>query len=131
MMRYSTYMLLLFSISLVLYYFGYGPVVNIFSEHDQPISIGCPEGDPYCTDQSTVIGAIFLVLLGAAALVALVTNFSAMYVIPILLLMATLNFFIFPLNFIYSAPDLLKVPLFTFFNVITVLAVLDFIRGGA
>lgn len=131
-MRLTGYILLLFSISLVLYYLGYGPIINIFTERGaQPLSITCETGETFCTDSTVVLGAIIAVTLGASVLVTLVAGFSAIYIVPLLLLIALLNFVMFPFDFIMSAPEAISIPILTLFNILTVLAVLNFVRGGA
>lgn len=131
-MRFVAYVILLFSISLVLYYMGYGPIVSIFGTRGaEPLSISCPQDDVFCTDTTVVIGAMIFIILSAGVLVTLVSGFSSFYIVPLLLLIAVLNFVVFPFNFIMSAPSSLAVPVMVFMNILTVLAVLNFVRGGA
>jgi hypothetical protein len=131
-MRFTAYIIFVFSVSLVLYFLGYGPIVNVFNSRGGSIlNIDCPEGTPFCTDNNVILGAIFsVVLLAVGALILLITGFSAMYIIPAVILIAVLNFLIFPFDFIFSAPTYISVPIVAFFNIISVLAVLNFIRGG-
>lgn len=136
-MRFVAYVMLLFCVSLMLYFMGYRPIIDLFNAKGSGIlAISCPVDPsnptaiPICTNQDYVMGAVFLFILGATGLVALMSGFAALYVIPMLLLMAVLNFFIFPLNFIFGAPELLRIPVLAFYNIITVLAAMNFIRGG-
>lgn len=131
-MRFVAYTILLFSIAVVLYYMGYGPIVDIFNQRGgSPISISCPSDNLFCSDTTVIFGAIIFVILSAGAFVALISGFSSMYVVPLLILMAVLNFVIFPFNFIMSAPSELSIPVIVLMNVLTVLAVINFVRGGA
>lgn len=131
-MRFVAYVIMLFSFSVILYYMGYGPIITIFEEKGAaPLSISCPAGNPFCTDTTVVIGAMIFIILSAGILVTLVSGFSSFYIVPLLLLIAVLNFVIFPFNFIMSAPTELAVPVMVFMNILTVLAVLNFVRGGA
>jgi len=144
-MRFTAYIILLFMISLSFYFLGFGPMVTLFDEKGNlGLRIVCDAPTPdsetaiqdalLCDDPNVVLGSAFAWILLAGAFAALMTGFAAIYFIPILLLLAFLNFFIFPLDFIFSGsgvmPDLLKVPLIAFFNVLMVLAIANFIRGG-
>lgn len=137
-MRLSAYLILLFSVGLILYFMGYAPIINIFNAKGaSPLSISCPNTDKYCqqnnaTNTGVVLGASILAILGATALGSLIIGYSAIFIIPIVLLIGLLNFFVFPLNFMMdpSFPDIIKYPVLAFFNILTVLAVLNFVRGG-
>ncbi len=103
-MRFVAYVIMLFSFSVILYYMGYGPIITIFEEKGAaPLSISCPAGNPFCTDTTVVIGAMIFIILSAGILVTLVSGFSSFYIVPLLLLIAVLNFVIFPFNFIVSS----------------------------
>lgn len=142
-MKFSTYIWFLFAVCLVLYYLQYYPMVVYFADNGQSIvNIECAEGDQFCQNEaraefyrtSTVFGAMLLVIAGAGiALVALITGYSAIYIIPLLILMAILNFVVFPLGFVLdpTIPEFLKYPIAVFFNLMTVLATVSFIRGDA
>lgn len=131
-MRFGAYIILLLSISFPLYYFGFSNVG--FTELGlTPLPIGCADGDIYCNDPanrdgSNVLGIMIAVVAGASILVGLISGYSAIYIVPILILIAILNFFVFPLNFLYNYPEL-TVPALAVFNVLTVLASTDFIKG--
>jgi hypothetical protein len=138
-MRFGAFAILMFSISLVLYLMGYGPMVTVFGEQGEtPLSLNCPNGEVSCTDTNSVLGSfINVIVTGGAAvgiglLVAFISGYSATYVIPILIIIAALQFFVFPLNFLMSEgiPDIIAIPALFFFNILTVLAALHFVRGG-
>jgi hypothetical protein len=153
-MRFSAYVLFMLAISLPLYYLGYSNVMNEFTTPkamnangtsnisfvNQSIPITCPTGDPYCQQQqqnqtqpSLYLPFLTLLLGGAAVLVILLSGFSAMYVVPALILVAILNFVILPYGFVMdqSIPTIISYPLAFILNTVTILAVVDFIRGGA
>lgn len=75
-------------------------------------------------------------IIGIAAVIwALMNGFAANYLIPLLILIAIigLNLFIFPLSFLMDmdAPTIIKVFIPAILNLLFVLAVMDFMRGGA
>lgn len=131
-MRFPAYIILMFGISLSLYFLGYQPIaVQMLAQGSSPVKINC-EGTAICEDQTVIIGSIFFFLIAAAALITLVTGFSAIYVIPIFILLAVLNFFVLPMNFMMSVTEpLIKYPVLALLNTLTVLAVINFIRGGS
>lgn len=154
-MRFSAYVLFLVSISLPLYMVGYTNVVNEFLSPkqitstgteftlgNQTLSISCSSGDPYCqntpsSSNISIMWLLFAILLGAGVLAALLGGFSAMYIIPALIIIAIVNLVVMPYSFLFdpSIPEsvfnFLFIPLIAIFNIITVLAVIDFVRGGA
>jgi hypothetical protein len=87
---------------------------------------------------SSILSGNLLLLLGGFAFIAVTLGFlgfSANFIIPLLILMGMIfmNLFIFPLNFLFQQdmPSLLKVFIPTILNLLFVLAVMDFMRGGA
>lgn len=95
--------------------------------------------DPLCSksaqNNTNFVGAV-LVILGAAGvfLAGFLLGFSAIYILAMVILVAILNFFVFPLG-IFITPEIIDpyfgIPLMFLFNVIEVLAITDFVRGGA
>lgn len=89
------------------------------------------------TATSNPLLAILAIVGTAAAIWLLMQGFSANYLIPILMLgvMIALNFFFFPLNFLtdpsIGMPTILKVLIAVILNTLFILAMMDFIRGGA
>jgi hypothetical protein len=73
-----------------------------------------------------------LLIAIAGFAVSLLTGFGAMYIMPLLMLLAFLNYVVFPISFIADPllPAYVKYPLFAFFNIIGILAYVSFIRGG-
>lgn len=151
-MRFSAYVLLLLAISISLYFLGYKSIVMDFltpktafsgngtsityTPGTQAIPISCPTGNTYCSGQpndANPMWFFFLILLGAGGFTALLLGFSAMFVIPAFILLAIANLVIMPYSFITQSgmPLFISVPLMVIFNIITVLAIVDFLRGGA
>ena len=73
------------------------------------------------------VGILSIIIL------SLSVGYGAIYILPAVILWLFLNYFVFPLSFIFDATldPMLKYVFFGFFNLITVLAVLTFIRGDA
>jgi hypothetical protein len=79
-----------------------------------------------------------LALIGLSALIGfafariIAGGFSVMYIIPLIMLLAILNYVVFPLSFIFDAgfPEELKIIFVVFFNLLTVLVGLGFVRGS-
>jgi len=157
-MRFGAYVVLLFSISLVLYFMGYTSVVSQYgslsglntstNSTSNLVGITCDSGklptgggnqtaidyvqaQKDCPSNQFVFGALFFVLIGAAAIIVFVSGFSAIYIVPLLILMAIMQFFVMPMSFILDAsiPVEIRVALIVFFNMLTVLASIHFIRG--
>lgn len=144
-MRLGAYVFLLFSISVILHFLGYQDVLSyIFDMHQNGImEISCTQEQ----QAEGCVGIINLILevilsptgvlttIGLAGLfvAALITGFSAMYLIPLLILLAILNLLVFPFSFIFDGtmPVLISTPLILFFNFLTILTITNFVRGGA
>jgi hypothetical protein len=95
------------------------------------------DNDPLCSneDNSTIVGAIVgLIGLAGAVLVGLLSGFSAIYILALVIVVAILNFFVFPIG-IFITPEVIApeigYPILFVFNIIEVLAITDFVRGGA
>lgn len=143
-MRLGAYIFLIFSISLVLYFMGYTSVLlELFgNQGSKPIVLLCSEAEvgEGCSGLiNNMINAILnptgmLAVVGLIVAVALITGFSAMYLIPLLLLIAILDFVVFPFSFILdpaTLPPEFGIPIIVLFNLLTVMAITNFIRGGS
>lgn len=157
MSSFTAYVILLFCISLALYFVGYtSPLLQYYNCQGQNSLSGtdivqgsghaiqnCP-GVANGTQSAGIANAFIndttgLILIGFVALIAsgIISNllgqgYSAIYIIPLLILMAVLNLVVFPMSFITQSamPDILKIILIVFFNLLTVLAIISFVRGG-
>ena len=134
-MRFATYVFLLLSISIVFYFLGNTSILSdiLSRQGDKPI------------DPANILGLLASEILSGglntlgpligvasiAAVVSLLGGYSATFIIPLLILLIVLNYTIFPLSFLLSPdlPALIKIPLWVTFNILTILALLDFVRG--
>jgi hypothetical protein len=146
-MRFSGFVFLTISFSLILYMMGYGPIVPLFengnggqflsSANNSVVAtqclnstggIGC-DGNSGQSGGETSLTTILIggLIIGSAAFVLLFANFSAIYIIPLIILGLILNFFILPWSFIIGTP--FEIPGMVIFNIITFLAFINFVRG--
>jgi len=86
-------------------------------------------------DQFTSSGGIAsLIAIGAAAIGAtFLAGFAAVYILPIFILLVILNLLIVPFSLIFdpAIDNFIRVPLLVFLNILQVLALVSFVRGGA
>lgn len=147
-MRLSTYLAILIGINLVFYLVGYAPigtqVLNMVFNDNGSINVlkMTSTGDNYAVDtlqptsesaKSSVIG-IFMLGIGASFVVlSFMLGFSALYIIPLLLLFGIVYLFVFPMSFILdpNMPEELIVIITFLYNYLTFMAALTFIRGGS
>lgn len=135
-MRLTNYIMLWVAIVVVFYFLGYPPgIINI-------ISTSYTSGG--VLDIKTLLTALFnsittdagLSALGISALAALaltfLSGFGAIYIIPIFIIIVIFNVLAFPISSIITAstPDIIRIPLLLFFNVLLLLTGITFIRGG-
>lgn len=142
-MRLQTYAMIIFGFCIVGWFLGMpSGFVTLWDESNGNLS---PEfliqriGETMLNNLA--LAGVLGVLIAAAGLVAIYTGFSAMYVIPMLILLAIANLLIFPVNFFIDSsctaidssavctPGLLGFPILLFLNIITILAFVEFIRG--
>jgi hypothetical protein len=130
----------MFAISLVFYFMGFTSVLGYMADNHETqfgslfMPLACEEGTDCDTNDNALLNLIITsVSIGALGIViALFTGYSAVYLVPILLLIAILNLVVFPISFIFdpSMSEFIKIPLVMFFNVMTILAIVNFIRGA-
>ncbi|MDD3906561.1 MAG: hypothetical protein PHS46_08610 [Candidatus Omnitrophica bacterium] len=134
-MRLGAYILLMFSITVVFYMMGYNSVaLNALyaaqsgDTFDIATFLGhLAEG---ALAPQNAIGTVLALIAGAAA--TLIAGYAAIYIIPLAFLLMFLNLVVYPFSFVLdpAMPDMIKVPLVVFFNLLSIMAVLSFIRGG-
>lgn len=150
-MKLSAYVLLLFAVSLSLYLMGFSsPIFYMWNaQGGDSLIIACsseslePEAFEACKQNALINSMIsnltsdesLKLILGISILgllTSLVGGFGAVYIVPMILLLVFINYIIFPISFVFdtSMPEIIKIPLITFMNVLTVLAIVHFIRGG-
>jgi hypothetical protein len=132
-MRLIAYTILLFSVSLMLYLLGYTNLLSYYAEQ---------QGGPmdFVGILKTLAKALLSdeglsVLLGVAItglIATILGGFGAMYIFPMLTLLVFANYLLFPLSFLLDQdmPEIVKLPLVVFFNLLTLLTVITFVRGG-
>lgn len=124
------YIFILFGISAVLYFFGYtSPFLDIVSNTQGDIAISLLN-----SFISVFTNPIFLSILGVSSVASYFSggsNFSVTYLIPMLLIMAMLNYFILPTSFIVNMQmdPVISMLVGGFLNIFLALAMLEFIRG--
>lgn len=140
-MKFFNYIILIFCITAFLYWMNYTSAVIVFMERgSSTVSIECADGDQFCSNtenaeiykRTSVLGAILIMISAAGiALVALISGYSALYIIPAIILIAILNFVVFPMSFVLdpAIPEIIAYPLAVLFNILTVVAAVAFVRG--
>lgn len=150
-MRLSSYIFLLFSIGLIFYFMGYtSPLLYMFNtQGGRAITISCNSDQlseaefDECKNKALLNVMLsnltsdenLRLLLGLSILGLLTTflgGFGAVYIVPIILALTFLNYVIFPISFIFdpSFPAIIGVPMITLFNLLAIMAVVNFVRGG-
>jgi len=142
-MRLTAYLVLMLCISITFYWLGYSSAYSALKlTYDQQTALtGGSAMDigaiiTFIATQATSNPAMSVLIgmtLVAGTVGALFGGFGSMYIIPMIILAAILNWFVFPLGFIVGTgvlPDFLSVPLVVVFNVLMILAVVTFVRGG-
>jgi hypothetical protein len=149
-MRLASYLVLLFSLSLVFYFLGYqSPLMQLLNNQGcSQAQIDAAEAAGTSLNCSLTVSSFLQVLasnmtsdnaLGALLGIAVVgaavllTGFGAIYIVPLLMLLAFFNYVVFPISFILdpALPPIIKYPLAVFFNLLTILAIVSFVRGNA
>jgi hypothetical protein len=137
----STYVFLLFGISVAFYFLGSTPL--LFS------TLGCSTAGPSASCEAgkdvgyTVITNIINAIKGNPVTTGLIGitiisslllggTFIVVYVVPILILIAVADFFLLPTDFIFSdaLPIEIRIVVFGFMNLMLVMTIVGFIRGG-
>lgn len=135
-MRFAAYIVLLFSISVMFWMFGYPSAIMYLytqsaEEATDPAALIFLMASNLLNSEA---GIVLLGLTGVAVILAafLSGGFIAMFIVPMIIMMAVLNFLVFPLSFLFDAslPMEIRVIGVLFFNMLTVLATLSFVRGS-
>jgi hypothetical protein len=124
MVRFSTVILFMACLSVVMYFLDPTSTVAGYVT-----SKGTAELDANTIVSIAIMGGITLAI---SLFILVISGFAAVYIIAAEILIAVLAYFIFPFGFLIN-PNLspfLSYPLMFIFNVILVLAVVDFVRGG-
>ena len=127
----TTYVMLVFGISVFLYLVGYTSPFMTFVQN-------ASNGDVFTSLLNSFINIftnpIFLTSLGLSAVASFITggNYNVVYLFPILMLVVLANYFVLPTSFLNATeiPSQLKLIISTFLNLFLVLSVVEFVRGG-
>jgi hypothetical protein len=148
-MRLETYIMLLFSITIVFYFLGYqSPLMQVLTNQ------GCTQAQidaaalagtslncsitpasfltvlaSNMTSDNAIAALLGIAVIGAAVLLS---GFGAIYIIPLMMLLAFMNYVVFPISFIFDPllPAIIKYPLIVFFNLLMILSIVSFTRGN-
>ena len=130
-MKLSAYVIFLFGISLMMYLTGSQSMLLAVWGNMHPLT-----DNQNHLDQSKMWNAIFIggtAILGSAVIAILAgwaLNFGSLYIVALILLFGFMNIVVFPLNDILTdAPDIVKIPMFLFFNILFALMIYDEGRG--
>jgi len=142
-MRLSYYFVLIFTLQLGLYLIGYqSPLLSLWSnQHGGPI-------DPasFLTMLANAItsdaGITSLLLIAALTIASLFLGFSAMFIIPLSILMVLSNLFVFPTQFFDAScvglapgatctPPFFVLPILIIMNMLLIFAYIEFVRGAS
>jgi hypothetical protein len=134
-MRFATYILLIFCMSVVAYWMGVTSPFWAAWEQQGEEAMGFESVMKVIlgsiTVNADVISAALLALVVTAIATSLLGGFSATFVVPLLLLLAVAQYFILPISFLFdlTIPIQMRAPLIFLLNMMMVLAIMDFIRG--
>lgn len=148
------YAILVFSIIMGLYMMGYKPTYTHYVEQQQDMSIqGNNSTYEYNTTNGsmdkqknmaqTLINAILDTLKDPKILLPMVgvafasfvtaggTRYALTFIIPAIILIAILNVFVLPMDFIYNSdiPFLIQIFVSGFLNLLLMMAIIEFITG--
>lgn len=141
-MRLSMYVSILFSITLIFYLGGFSPIgIQLLSMTSQGTHGGIQKvaspGDLLDTvnplsESKDILTMMMFTIIVSAGVMSFILGFSAIYIIPLLILFSILNFFVFPLSAVLdmTMPVEIRVIIIFLYNVITIMACVTFIRGG-
>jgi len=133
-MRFEAYVIFMLCIATVFSMIGLTePLYTLYDAQDgQFIKLNSPSD----SSEDNFFNILIFGIAGAVGIVAvaiaLITGYSAMFIIPLVMVFLILNFFVFPFSTIFNTPGMPEIVgylLVVFFNGITVLAVMSFIRG--
>lgn len=139
-MRFGAYILFMFSIVLVFYLMGYKSAA-MTELYNQQADVSAADGSidiplflaGMAESALAPQNFISLVIIAiAAAATTLILGYAAIYIIPIAMLIFIMNYVVFPFAFILdpSTPDMIRIPVTVFLNLITMMGILSFVRGG-
>jgi hypothetical protein len=132
-MKITAYVLLIFGISLSLYLLGYPSVfLALISQvgSEQPIT-----STLFTSLIAVFTNPVFLIGAAFAGITGFLTgggNFSVIYMIPLLMLIAIANVFVLPTAYLLQMDmnPIIQLIINGFMNTLLMLTIIEFVRGG-
>lgn len=130
----STYLFVLFGISMVFYLMGYQPAM--FVELSSAVGTEESAAQKIINNIYAIFtNPAFLVMLGVSAVSSFLVaggNFSIFYIIPLMILVTIANMFILPSSYLFdnTLPFFFRTAIAIFFNLFLTLAIIEFVKGG-
>ena len=148
-MRLTAFVIMMFSISLVMYFMGFqSPILYLWNNQGgtymQPQCVATNNSACLQSGAANIVGNALvpggdtilagltgLALVGVVA--SLLGGFSAVYILPLLIVSAVLGYLILPVSMLFSLamPDVVRIPLIVLYNILVVITVVGFVRGQA
>jgi len=141
-MRLVAFVILMFSMAVVFYFMGFqSPLLSVYSaqggQNINPASFLQLLGQSILNNAAAA-GLLGLAIAATSVAALILSGYSAIYLIPIIFLGAVLNLLVFPISSVLgqcnttacSTPPELSIPLIVFFNLLWLLTLLGFARGG-
>ena len=133
----TTYLMLLFGISISLYCIGYQPLLFHLMQCTGT-DVCAPEPGMgqtvFNSLTSFITNPAFLGITAIALFVPFLIggSFGLMYIIPLIIVFALSNFLLLPMDFLlaYSMPLMLKIIILGFMELLQILTIVSFIRGS-
>ena len=147
-MRMWTYVILMFAMTAVMYMSGETSVMAQMYAQQGNGTLSATDKTPSGWDAVSVLSPetwkgslgvfntimIFFTILVSAGLLMTSLGFGSFFIFPAFALFAVFNFIIFPFSGILSPsstmPDIVRIPIIVLFNILLVMSILSFIRGG-
>lgn len=135
----TTYVMLLFGISIALFFLGYKPLMFTMLQCDTTAPTCDPNVNYGYNALNNILTSIVTnpLVLGLAGIgivsgILLGGTFAVVYVIPILILFAITNFVLLPTDFLLNSvlPWEIKAIILGFLNLMLLLTIVSFVRGG-
>lgn len=132
-MRFGAYVMLMFSIALVMYLLGFQSILLYIWTNQNENALEHKDVLTEIAHSITSEEGLQL-LLGIAVIGVVATllgGFGATFLVPLLILLVVLNYVVFPISFLIdpNVPAIIRIPAIIFINILTILSILDFIRG--
>jgi len=147
-MRMWTYVILMFAMTAIMYMSGETSVMTQIYAQQGNGTLSATDKTPSGWDTISILNyktwvgslgvfntiMVFFTILVGAGLLTSSLGFGSFFIFPAFALFAVFNFIIFPFSGILSPsssmPDIVRIPIIVLFNLLLVMSILSFIRGG-